>query len=413
MKRLLPPLMRALRTPVGWIAIGTMLRIVHLLTLGNRYYFGDTAEYQAAALRILHGIGLDQASPRAPLYPLLMATGFSIGGEGNMVATRWLQLLVAITLMFVTSRLAGRIAGPTAATLTAAGMAVAPTLVFVSGLLYPTTLYMLMLVGFAYLVLRLGEDPTLRDGAMLGIVFALGFLADQVFLAPSLAIALWLLSRLRTHGTTLARALTVGALCATALLTPYSLATRAPSGGSSSDHIFMRKAQTVLHSARTDPVLSRERWMRFPQDASFEALSPGRFLLREGSLFARYPVAYTHDYVFEFLHFFRPVPDRVQTENRFTQPIVLYVGGLYFIALLILSFLGLGFGAGLTRHRILLTLGVLGTAAFYAFFFTQARYRIPVEPFLIILAAIGVARAFPGFARYITGLSAESERPSA
>ncbi|MFM7232451.1 MAG: ArnT family glycosyltransferase [bacterium] len=413
MSRLLRSLKDAMRTPLGWIALGTLLRITHILMLGNRYYFGDTSEYQAAALRILHGIGLDQASPRAPLYPLLMATGFAIGGEGNMVVTRWLQLLVAIALMFVTARLAGRIAGPTAATLTAAGMAVAPTLVFVSGLLYPTTLYMLMLVGFTYLVLRLGEAPTLRHGAVLGIVFALGFLADQVFLAPSLTIALWLLSRLRTHGAALARALTVGALCATALLTPYSLATRAPSGGLSSDHIFMRKAQTVLHSARTDPVLSRERWLRFPQDASFEALSPGRFLLREGSLFARYPVAYTHDYVFEFLHFFRPVPDRVQTENRFTQPIVLYVGGLYFIALLILSLLGLGFGEGLTRHRILLTLGVLGTAAFYAFFFTQARYRIPVEPLLIILAAIGVARAFPGFARHLTGLPTESERPSA
>src|SRR5262249_14372539 len=37
------------RSPGGWIALGTLLRLVHILSLGNRYYFGDTLEYESAA----------------------------------------------------------------------------------------------------------------------------------------------------------------------------------------------------------------------------------------------------------------------------------------------------------------------------------------------------------------------------
>lgn len=398
-----------LRSPWAWIVIGTLLRLAHILSLGNRYYFGDTVEYEAAALRLLHGIGFDQASPRAPLYPMFMALSFWIGGEGNFYATRFLKLILAVGLMVVTTRLAQRMAGRTAATLTAFGMAVAPTVVFVSGLLYPTTLYMLLLASFTLVAWRLGEQPRTRDGLWLGALFALGWLTDQVFLAPSGAIGLWLLWRLREHGPNLARVLAIAAITAAAVAMPYMLMLRHEGG----DRVFMRKAQTVLHSARTDPILSRERWVRLAPDAPFTALSPHQFVLREGRLFARQPVSYAHDWIWEFLHFFRPVPDRVQAENQYTKPIVLYAGGLYFLALLTLSILGLGFGAGPRRGRVLLALAVLATAAFYSFFFTQARYRIPIEPHLIVLAALGVQQAFPRLSALLSGEDPPLEEPKA
>ncbi|MCE9627847.1 MAG: glycosyltransferase family 39 protein [Candidatus Eisenbacteria bacterium] len=398
-----------LRSPWTWIVVGTVLRLLHILSLGNRYYFGDTVEYEAAALRLLHGMGVDQASPRAPLYPMFMAFSFWIGGEGNFYVTRLLKLFLAVGLMIVTTRLAHRLAGRTAATLTAFGMAVAPTVVFVSGLLYPTTLYMLLLASFTLVAWRLGEQPRTRDGLWLGALFALGWLTDQVFLAPSGAIGLWLIWRLRVHGAALARTLAIAAITAAAVAMPYMLMLQ----HQGTDRVFMRKAQTVLHSARTDAILSRERWVRFPADAPFVPLSPHQFVLREGRLLAHQPVSYIHDWVWEFLHFFRPVPDRVQAENRFTQPIVLYAGGLYFLALLTLSILGLGFGAGPKRGRVLLAVAVLATATFYSFFFTQARYRIPIEPQLIVLAALGVQQAFPRLSALLSGEDPPREEPQA
>ena len=88
-----------LRSPWGWIAFGMLLRLAHVVLLGNHYFFGDTIEYEAAALRILHGMGVDQASPRAPLYPMFMALSFWLGGEGNYFVTRLLKLGPAFALM--------------------------------------------------------------------------------------------------------------------------------------------------------------------------------------------------------------------------------------------------------------------------------------------------------------------------
>jgi 4-amino-4-deoxy-L-arabinose transferase-like glycosyltransferase len=392
-------LLRAVRSPWSWIAFGMLLRLVHVVTLGNRYYFGDTIEYEAAALRILHGLGLDKASPRAPLYPLFMALSFWIGGEGNYLVTRLLKLVLAFALMLVVSRLAGRLGGRSAATLAAAGIAVAPTIVFVAGLLYPTTLYMTLLAAFTLVAWDLGQRPRGRLGALLGLLFALGWLTDQVFIAPAGAVALWLALRLPRLGAPFARALAVAAIVTAALTLPYVLALERIGG----DGVFMKKAQTVLFSARTDPVLAHDRWVRFAPDTPYVPLSPQGFLRREGQLFAQAPLAYLHDWTWEFLHFFRPVPDRVQSENRFTQPLVLYAGGLYFLVLLTLSILGLGFGNGPRDGRALLALVVLGTAVFYSFFFTQARYRIPIEPQMLVLAALGVQRAFPGVTTFLAG----------
>jgi len=128
------------------------------------------------------------------------------------------------------------------------------------------------------------------------------------------------------------------------------------------------------------------------------------FVAREMGLFLSRPVAFLHDYLFELLHFFKPIADRVTSQNRFNTLPVLLVGAAWFVGLLSLSLVGLIAGAAPLRGRLLLATVVMSTAMFYAFFFTQARYRIPIEPQLVVLAALGIAKAFPR----VTGQLAEA-----
>src|SRR5262245_16072088 len=390
---------RALHSPWGWIGLGTLVRLVHSLLLGNKYYFGDTVEYEAAALRFLHGIGLDASTPRAPLYPLMLTLSFWVGGEGQFLVARLFTLVLGVALMVVTSRLAARFGGRPAAIVAAAGVALSPTIAFVTGLLYPTTLYMLLLLAFTLVAWDITERPTLARGALLGALLALGWLTDQVFLAPALAIAGWLLWRRRQPLTPYVRALAMAAIVSLALALPYVRLLHNAGG----DGAFMRKAQTVLYSARTDPVLSTNRWLRIPPETPFKAYSPSAFVRNECQLFVHAPLAYVHDWLWEFIHFFRPVADRLQSQNRYTQWLILLLGGAHFVALLTLAFLGFGFGLGPRSGRLLLALVVLSTAMFYSFFFTQTRYRIPIESHLVVLAALGVQRAFPRATAWLAG----------
>jgi hypothetical protein len=239
------------------------------------------------------------------------------------------------------------------------------------------------------------DRPNVGRGVALGVLLVLGWLTDMVILAPLVAIGTWLLVGARPRTMAFARALGVAVLTAIVIVMPYAASVRA--GGT--ERVFMGKAQGVLHSARTDTILARQRWVRMPADTPFTPLSLRRFVEREWGLLRERPVAYLHDYVFEFLHFFQPLPDRITSQNRFNTPWVLWVGAAWFLVLLPMTLLGLLRGAAPLRGRLLLAAVVFAVAAFYAGFFTQTRYRIPVIPQMIVLASLALASAFPRLGR--------------
>ena len=389
------PRWRWLGQPRFWIVLGLLVRIVHVLSLGNRFFFGDTVEYEQVALRMLHGVSQGGANPRLPGYPLLLAFSFWIGGEENFGVARLIQLLISILHMDLVVRMARRLGGAPAAAMAAPVVALAPTLVFVAGLLYPTLLYSTVLMALTLLAWEIAERPTVLRGLLFGALVSCGLLIDMVIVAPVLGIGMWLLLAGRRVGLRIVPALAAAVVATLVLAGPYILLERSEGR----DRVFMAKAQVVLHSARSDAELSRDRWIRFSPDAPFVPLKPGEFIAREFKLFQTQPVAFLHDYVLELLHFFKPLVDRVQSKNRFTTLPVLVVGAAWFVALFSLSILGLIAGAGPVRGRLLLATVVLSTAAFYSFFFTQTRYRIPVEPQLVALAALGMTSAFPRFSR--------------
>lgn len=393
MTRSASPWWRWLLSPAGWITLGMLARTIHILSLGPADSFGDTAEYEQVALRILHGQGLG-ASTRAPLYPMMLALSFALGGEENFAVVHVFQLGLALAQMVLAVGLARRMGGPAAAAFAAPIIALTPTNVFVAGLVYPTLLYSTLLVAITFTAWALAERPRPAVAVALGVLVVLGWLTDLVILAPGLALGTWLVvAAWRTRG--LGRALGIAAASALVLVAPYWARVRA--GGS--DKVFMGKAQAVLYFARTDTIISRPRWIRLPATETFEPLPMGAFVAREWRLFRARPLAYTHDYVFEFLHFFQPLPDRVTTKNRFNRPWVLWAGAAWFLLLLPAAAIGAVRGHAPLRARILLAAIVLSTAAFYSFFFTQARYRIPVLPQLSVLAAFALGAAFPRLGR--------------
>ena len=385
--------------------LGLLVRIVHVLTLGNRYYFGDTIEYEQVALQMLHGVHQVGANPRLPGYPLLLALSFWIGGEQNFGMARLVQLLLSIAQMGLVVRVARRLGGAPAAAMAAPVVALAPTLVFITGLLYPTLLYSTVLMALTLLAWEIAERPTIGRGILFGALVASGLFIDMVTRgarAGDRDVA----ARRGPPARGAARARARRDIASTIILAaPYFVLQRSQGR----DRVFMAKAQVVLHSARSDAVLSRDRWIRMPPGHPFVPLKPRAFVAREFDLFRARPVAFLHDYLLELLHFFRPLVDRVTSRNRFTTLPVLIVGAAWFVALLSLSVAGLLVGAGPKRGRLLLATVVLSTATFYSFFFTQARYRIPVEPQLVVLAALGMASAFPRFSRSLAEAGAGPE----
>jgi hypothetical protein len=162
----------------------------------------------------------------------------------------------------------------------------------------------------------------------------------------------------------------------------------------------LQKADYVMNIARADTALYGARSVPsnvvITDSAQVQLGSAGGsatgILRRELGFFLASPLAYMTDYAREFLHFFQPLPDRVTSRNRFNQPAVKWLGAIHFGPLLVFAIVGLFVGRMSRGDRALLVVVPLSTALLYAFFFTQTRYRIPVEPHLTLLAAAGLDR---------------------
>lgn len=396
---------RFLLSPAVLLTLAAVIRIALAISMGGNLYFADTAEYEATARRFLHGSPLE-ATPRAPLYPALVALGFAIGGDGNRLMVRLLQVVLGVLVVALTGRVARALGGPLAERPALFAAALSPLLVFSSSMLYPTSLYTALLLGATAAALAMARRPTPARGALFGLLVPFGWMTDPVIVAPVGALIAGLLLRLPRLGRPLASSLAVAALTAAVIAVPYLQFARATYGGGG---VFMAKAQYVLDWSRTDPAMAGTRRVRVPEDGEFKPLAAKALLAREWSLLREQPAAYVHDVGREFLHFFDPLPDRVQTQNRFNQPLVMWVGALGFAPILLLAIIGLLWGAGAASSRWTLASVILATAAFYSFFFTQARYRVPVEPLFIVLAALALARLMPRVAAFFAGGAPASE----
>jgi hypothetical protein len=384
------------------LLLALVVRLVLIAQMGNTYYFADTAEYDASARSILAGHGPGTDIPRAPLFPSEMAFGYLLGGVGNFRAVRIVQLVLGVFVVLQCGRLGMRISGPRVARLALLAAAVAPTFVFTTGLLYPTTLYTLLLLSATIEAWDLARQPTLMRAVVFGLLATLTWLTDQIVMVPVVFLLVWMGASLASRGRRGLLALGMAVLVmlvATGGWVRYNERHYGKSG------FFFAKAQYVLYYARHDTSMNRSRAIRDPGE--FRPLPLTRLLAREWGYLRAQPFGYASDYLHEYVHFFDPWPDRLQTSNNYTRKEMLWIGALYIAPILVLALLGFFVGAARWRDRALMALVPLATAFVYSFFITQTRYRIPAEPQLLVLAALGLVRLSPRFVTTLTGLGPE------
>ncbi len=391
-----------------WIVLAITLfaRLAFISTLRNEYYFADTAEYRANAIDMLAGRAPDPSTPRAPVFPAFLAIGYGLFGLDNFLALRLMQLALSVALVLAGVALGRRVGGPAIGLLTGLGIALSPTLVFSNGLLYPTTIYTLLLVLVTLGALVMAERPGVWNALGTGTALALGILTDPVMVAPGAAVFAWTAWRARGRGRALLFATLLAAVTAGGLTEAYMRSQKSPDTGEAP---FLGKAQWTLWWARTDVTMRDDRRIQFPIGTEFQPLPAKVFLQREWNYLRTRPVDYAHDFAFEFGHFFWPGVDRLQTTNKFTTPSIRAVGAIHFWPVLLFAIAGLALGAAKMRDRMLLVLVSVATAVFYSFFFTQTRYRIPVEPQMTLLAALGFERLWPGLSRWLSSGTREPD----
>ena len=367
--------------------VALCVRGAFILTQQDGFYFPDSTSYSQAAINLIRDGGFGARYDRAPGYPLFLAGVYALIGE-SIFAVRAVESLMGAFLAVIIAVLGRRIGGEIVGTVAGILWSVYPLAVFVAGLVYPTGLATTLLACGVWCVLRdVHREFSARGMFFAGIFFGLAALTVPVALLTIVFIAAWVFYWAPRSRLVLASVLLLGAaMC----LVPWTVRSFFVHGQLVAVQPVQRHLPKISSGGSNLPPNRIERILQ----------RPDLFVMHFGR---------------QFLGFWQLYPDRIKmskpgyreklnaTQPRVVRATVYSPGLLINLISIISSGPVLLFGivgvtgmwrTGQSRELSILLAMIFSFAVGYAIFVGKLRYRIPVEPYIIILSAYGLAQTW-------------------
>ncbi len=173
-----------------------LIRLAYVLTLQPRLFWFDGEHYSRLATGLLeHGTYLNVRGRTSaywpPGYPLFMAAVYALFGV-NIVAVRVAQCLIGAGTVAVVHRIARRVLDRTGARLAALATALYPLFIYSAGADMPVTLQIALIAGGVLLTLVAVERSSVRAALGAGLLGAWATLVAGSALPAFLLFALWM-----------------------------------------------------------------------------------------------------------------------------------------------------------------------------------------------------------------------------
>ena len=397
------------RTLYAIVLVALLVRVGFVLMLNpNKFYFSDTRHYDGAATHLLAGEGFGEKYSRAPGYPVFMAGVYAIFGH-SFVSMRLVEALLGAVLCLLIFVIARRIFGARVALVAAAIAAIFPHFILLVGILYSTNTFTFLMALTVLVLLKTDESGSLWLAALAG-----GLAGLTALTIPALFFILpfWLLWLLFKPGSSFLRRLaTVSLFMVIFALTLVPWTVR-------NYHVYGRLtlvrpvANTVLPDldnleAQEQKIKSgyrstTEYWKQHPHGTDKDKIS--NMILH----YVKNPVGTIRYVVRELGHFWALYPDRLDTMNpeyrkKIKQedarmevadsPLWAWVKTgsiLVMTPIFALALVGLFRENPLSRKRLLLLLTISGLSLGYSMLLAEVRYRIPIEPYVLMFTASGL-----------------------
>jgi 4-amino-4-deoxy-L-arabinose transferase-like glycosyltransferase len=376
--------------------IALLIRVAFILTLQDGFYFPDSISYSGAAVKLINNGELGETYDRPPGYPVFLAAIYLLFGE-SILAIRLVESLLGAILAILIAMVGRRIGGQVVGGLAGVLWSIYPIGVFIAGLVYPTGLFTALLAsGVLCLLPASGQRLTLPRIFSAGIIWGLAALTIPIVLGTMVVISLWLIYWWRANGLLLVAGLFLGAALT---VVPWTVR---------DFYVHGRIVAVEPRVVQYLPDISiTEQEVR---DNKFQAI-------------VRHPTAFAKHFFRELLHFWQPYPDRIKmgnsayrdqqhekdhrivketifTTNNLTKAVsLLSTGPLFLLAITGTVMMGLQ-----AKERCNLTLMwaiILSFALGYSIFYSQMRYRIPIEPYVTILSAYGLSMMWSSAAKHL------------
>ncbi|MGN6733529.1 MAG: ArnT family glycosyltransferase [Candidatus Binatia bacterium] len=386
------------RTLLLVFCLALLTRCAFILTQQNGFYFPDSTMDSHTALKLLSAGEFGVDFGRAPGYPVFLAVVYFLFGHSIFIirlAESFMGAFLAVIIATIGRRIGGEIVGALAGVI----WAVYPLGVFLAGLVYPTGLTAMFLACGAYCVLPIKHEELSAKKLFLGGIFlGLAALTIPVALLTIVFVAAWVFYWARQSRILLASVLVAGAIIS---LTPWTVRNFLVLG-----RVVPVQANFEGHFRKLVVVTPNGNMVVPASNSANEGMRGVVYRLelyatRMGRAFRYFWELYPHQVSMsdpgyrDYLHAqdSRIVKETIYTTNRLVNAVsILSTGPVFFFGLL--GTVAMWLGKNLRRELSFLWVMALSFAIGYSFFYGKIRYRLPIEPYLIILSAYGLHVAY-------------------
>lgn len=385
------------------LLLSLAIRIVFVMTMDREgFYFKDTKHYDNAAVELINNGTFGADYERPPVYPVFLAGVYLISFK-NFLLVRLVQCGLGAIISILVFLIGKKIYGNRTAFIAALISAVYPIFIFTSGLLYPTTLITLWLLLLTFFLLEAAEQRPLFNCSVAGLFMGLAILTKPVTLVLFGLLILYFLIQKKIIKSNKLFSVFLFFLCASLVVSTWI-----------ARNYYVKGEISIIESNRRLKIFLGGK----DSDEDKKSLSFSERLYR---IYNQKKSKFLGNFMYEMIHFWSLYPDKVvsskrenrdifkkldkrlQTDNPYVGNFTKYISIISFSPILAFAMIGLITSILRKQKKIfLLFCPILSFWFGYSLIFTQIRYRIPIEPFLIIFASFGLTVFMKWFSRFVT-----------
>ncbi len=376
------------------LGLALAVRLTYIATQENSVYWPDECDYLTLARNISSGSGfvLENNEPtayRAPGYPMVLSAlrWFGVIDVRDIRIVQAMMGVAFLALLFVLARTwFSEKAG-----LVAVGLgAIYPYFVYMTGSILATTWYTLLIVGGTVMCFYHQQHQRWWTAALFGLIWGIAVLTRPVAFVLLVVLLFWAIFisrfRLRRHHALISM-LTLGLI-----VIPWSVRNSVVMGMpglvSNTGYNLWLGNNPSAKPEQGSSIDVPDTLMTVASRLSSEQ-KQNEFWMRQALLYIRsHPIAAAQGWLEKGMLFWRPDPSPTTKGVVRRFGLIWWIGVASFTPLLLLALLSPLISNPQQRRYLVLWFGFgFAYTLVHALFFVKVRFRLPLEPFIILAAA--------------------------
>lgn len=383
------------------LLVALFCRLAFVFTLDDELVWYDAKNYHSIAISLSEGHGFlstynpYHSSAFAPLFPYFLGVLYWMF-EPSLLLVRIVQSILGTVICLLVYLIARRFFNERVGLIAILIVALHPLFIYSSGVLYPIIIFTLLILLTVFLLSGFennGRQSTLAMLVLIGFCAGLALLTRPVFIFLIPFLPVWFLVGEKFSIFETWKFSSVIVLVAGLTVAPWTVKNYLQY-----DRLFFITSEgghSFYTSNMPDFNIDRTKEEKTPEDVERQLIGIADH--EKDKVYTRAALKYIVNspgeflkiYMQKFINFWRFYP-KTMSQNKDTSQRNIIVSIIFYGFLIPFAFIGMAVSIKKWKQYFLLYASILSFNLGYSLFITTVRYRLPIEPYIVVFASVGI-----------------------